>query len=147
MVKEKTYRTAQTYIEKVREQAQEIEELQKLLSEKTAGVEKTLAKLRSYKRRGIVEKINTYVYRVVDWVDNTTIKSIIDKMLEQADFEKYTGASGRVCYRTHGSIEWYFLLCSNHNLKPKWVEDFYYTAKGNGFYFDFVESDIILAIE
>jgi predicted P-loop ATPase/GTPase len=59
-----TYTTAQGFIDTVNNEAREIELLESLLSEKRRKVDKTLAKLRAYKRRGIVKQINKYKYEL-----------------------------------------------------------------------------------
>lgn len=71
-----------------------------------------------------------------------------------ADFEKsggniyeYTAVSGKKCYRVVGDLPFYDLLCSRHFLLCKWVDDFHYIAQGNGFSLEYIEHDIILAIE
>ena len=64
MKKEKTYKTAQNYIKIVNKEAEEIEILKILLAEKQKKIEKTIAKLRSYKKRGIVRKVSKYNYEI-----------------------------------------------------------------------------------
>lgn len=61
----KTYKTAQEYIDIVEKEAREIELLEDLLQEKHKKVERTLMKLRTYKRRGIVKQVSKYRYEVV----------------------------------------------------------------------------------
>jgi hypothetical protein len=63
--KQKTYLTAQKYIDSVNNEAREIELLENLLREKHKNIEKTLANLRSYKKRGIVKQISKYNYEIV----------------------------------------------------------------------------------
>ena len=60
----KVYKTAQTYIDAVNKEARELELLESLLREKYAKIEKSLAVLRAYKRRGIVNKISKYNYEI-----------------------------------------------------------------------------------
>lgn len=62
MIKLKTYETARTYIKTLEENAKELERIETELKEKQATINKTLAKLRAYKKRGIVEKISKYHY-------------------------------------------------------------------------------------
>lgn len=76
----------------------------------------------------------------------------IDNIL--ADFEKnggnvreYIAASGKKCYSVTGDLSYYDLLCSRYFLPFKWVDDFHYIAQGNGFSLEYIEHDIILAIE
>lgn len=60
-----TYNTAKQYIDTVNIAAREIELLEKLLSEKKNKIEKTLAKLRAYKKRGIVKQNSKYSYEII----------------------------------------------------------------------------------
>ena len=61
---QKTYKTAQNYINIVKNEAKEIELLESLLAEKHRKIEKTLAKLRAYKMRGIVRQLSKYNYEI-----------------------------------------------------------------------------------
>lgn len=61
---QKTYETAQNYINIVNNEAREIELLESLLAEKHKKIEKTLAKLRAYKMRGIVRQLSKYNYEI-----------------------------------------------------------------------------------
>lgn len=61
----KTYKTAQEYIDIVEKEAREIELLEELLHEKHKKIDKTLMKLRTYKKRGIVKQVSKYRYEVV----------------------------------------------------------------------------------
>ena len=60
-----TYQTAQNFIDTVNNEAKEIELLEQLISEKKRKVEKTLAKLRAYKKRGIVKQNSKYNYEII----------------------------------------------------------------------------------
>ena len=62
MIKLKTYKTAQAYINVLEENAKELERIEAELKGKQATINKTLAKLRAYKKRGIVEKVSKYHY-------------------------------------------------------------------------------------
>ena len=64
-IRDKTYITAQGYVNDLNTEAREIELLECILVEKLKKVEKTLAKLRAYKKRGIVKKVSKYRYEVV----------------------------------------------------------------------------------
>lgn len=64
-IKERTYLTAQNYIDIVNNEKKEIELLEQLISEKKRKIEITLAKLRAYKKRGIVRKISKYNYEII----------------------------------------------------------------------------------
>jgi hypothetical protein len=61
----KTYETAQNFIDTVNNEAKEIELLEQLISEKKRKIEKTLAKLRAYKKRGIVKQNSKYNYEII----------------------------------------------------------------------------------
>ena len=60
---------------------------------------------------------------------------------------EYTAASGKKCYRTIGNLDWYFLQCANMGISPRWVGDFHHEAQGDGFTLEYVEHDIILALD
>jgi hypothetical protein len=60
-----TYQTAQNFIDTVNNEAREIELLEQLISEKKRKIEKTLAKLRAYKKRGIVKQNSKYDYEII----------------------------------------------------------------------------------
>ena len=60
-----TYQTAQNFIDTINNDAREIELLEQLISEKKMKIEKTLAKLRAYKKRGIVKKNSKYNYEII----------------------------------------------------------------------------------
>lgn len=60
---------------------------------------------------------------------------------------EYTSAAGKKCYRTVGLQAYYAALCRRFRLDFEFLGDFYYTAKGDGFTLEYVEGDIILAIE
>lgn len=63
---DKTYKTAEQYIKIVEENFKDIELLESTLSYKRLIVEKTLAKLRVYKKRGIVKKLHKYKYEIIE---------------------------------------------------------------------------------
>lgn len=60
----KTYETAQKYLNDLNAKAKEIMSLEKQLEEKKQDLEKTLACLRAYKKRGVVKKISQYHYEI-----------------------------------------------------------------------------------
>jgi hypothetical protein len=62
-------------------------------------------------------------------------------------FTEYTSAAGKKCYRTVGLQAYYAALCRRFRLNFEFLGDFYYIAKGDGFSLEYVEGDIILAIE
>ena len=72
--------------------------------------------------------------------------TLLEEMQAQADCEKYISWRGKTCYRTHGDLSWYMLKCKQYLLTPEHVECGNYTAKGNGFEFDYIEHDIIYAV-
>lgn len=61
---------------------------------------------------------------------------------------EYTAVSGKKCYRTVvGNEITYQKYCKLYGLDMQWVGDFHYTAKGDGYELDYVERDMILAID
>ena len=56
----------------------------------------------------------------------------------------YTSMSGHLCYRTHGDLNYYFLLCHKFDLKPKMDSDFSYHADKQNYGLEYIEGDIIL---
>lgn len=61
---------------------------------------------------------------------------------------EYIAASGKKCYRTVvGNEITYQEYCKLYGLDMRWVCDFHYTAKGDGYELDYVERDMILAID
>jgi hypothetical protein len=63
---DKTYKTAEQYIKIVEENFKDIELLESTLSYKRLMLEKTLAKLRVYKKRGIVKKLHKHKYEIIE---------------------------------------------------------------------------------
>lgn len=76
-----------------------------------------------------------------------TAEQLIEKFSEYPDCKKYTAWSGKTCYKTIGSLSWYFLLCDMCGISWKMTGDFTATAKGNGYELEWVEEDVILALE
>ena len=74
------------------------------------------------------------------------MKTLLEEMQAQADCKEYTAWNGKKCYRTFGNLAWYVLKCNQYELEPKQDGDFHYTAKGNGFEFEYCEHDIIYAV-
>ena len=62
-------------------------------------------------------------------------------------FTEYTSAAGEKCYRTVGLQAYYAALCRRFRLNFEFLGDSHCTAKGDGFTLEYVEGDIILAIE
>lgn len=60
---------------------------------------------------------------------------------------KYVAHSGKTCYRIFSSLKYYLLLCDKAGLVPKQEDDLIYSAKGNGFEFEWIEEDAILALD
>lgn len=77
----------------------------------------------------------------------TMHKTLLQRVQEQPDCEKYTSWRGRTCYKTVGTFQWYMLMCGVYGLEPRCIEASYYIAEGNGFDFEYIEHDIIYAIE
>jgi hypothetical protein len=73
------------------------------------------------------------------------MKTLLQEMQEQENCKKYTAWNGKTCYRMYGDLDYYFLKCVQYGLKPKMQGDFSYTAKGDGFEFEYCEHDIIYA--
>lgn len=70
----------------------------------------------------------------------------INKILEDA--EKYTAHNGKICYRTFGNLDYYFLMCSKFGITPKTIHSgLSYEAKNKYIEFDYCEHDIILHIK
>lgn len=60
---------------------------------------------------------------------------------------EYTSVAGEKCYRTVGLQAYYAALCRKFGLNFEFLGDSHCTAKGDGFTLEYVEGDIILAIE
>ena len=75
------------------------------------------------------------------------MQELLKEIKKQPDVKEYISWRGRKCYMTYGDLDWYFLKCSQYDLEPKMEGDFPYTAKGNGFEFQYCEHDIILSID
>lgn len=70
----------------------------------------------------------------------------INKILEDA--EQYTAHNGKICYRTFGNLDYYFLMCSKFNLEPKTISSgLSYEAENESVSLDYCEHDIILHIK
>jgi hypothetical protein len=72
----------------------------------------------------------------------------MNELLKEAikdGWDKYIAHNGKTCYRTTGILDYYLLKCKQYNLSPQWKQDFLWTAKGNGYTFEYCERDIILA--
>lgn len=70
----------------------------------------------------------------------------IKKIIE--DSEKYKAHNGKICYRTFGNLNYYFLMCNRLNLEPKILASgLSYEAENDYISFDYCEHDIILHIK
>ena len=72
---------------------------------------------------------------------------LIDDIKNEEYVANYESMLGKNCFRVFATLKWYIMKCKEYNLKPQRLTDFYYTARGNGFDFDWVEEDCILAID
>jgi len=72
---------------------------------------------------------------------------LVKEITTDPDAEKYIAQNGKTCYRVFGTLNWYFYKCEQAGIKPVQEDDFLYTAKGNGYEFDWVEEDCILALD
>lgn len=73
------------------------------------------------------------------------MKTLLDEMKKQEDCTEYKAYSGKICYKTYGDLDYYFLKCAEYGLNPKIQDDYSYTAKGDGFEYEYFEHDIIYA--
>lgn len=69
-ITEKSINTAKSYIETVKKERDETIAAKKTYQKKRTQLEKTLMKLRSYAKRGIVRKISQYEYEIIDNKEN-----------------------------------------------------------------------------
>lgn len=76
-----------------------------------------------------------------------TLSELIEKFKSYVDCKEYISASGKKCYCTYGSFAWYDLMCSKMGITPGCVNSYVYEAKGDGFTLEYVEHDIILALD
>lgn len=76
-----------------------------------------------------------------------TLQQLIEKFKSYCGCEEYTSARGKKCYRTFGNLDWYLLQCAEMGIDSKWTGDFYHEAQGDGFTLEYVEHDIILALD
>ena len=61
--------------------------------------------------------------------------------------DQYISASKKICFRTWGPINYYYMLINKLNLQMKWLEaGLSATAESELFSIDWVEHDIILAL-
>lgn len=60
---------------------------------------------------------------------------------------QYTSWQGKKCYRTFGGLSTYFLKCAQLGITPKCITSLNYEAQGDGFTLEYVEHDIILALD
>ena len=72
---------------------------------------------------------------------------LVKVMKEDPDVTEYIAHSGKKCYKVTAPLQWYFLMCSRAGIEPKWTGDLTYEAKGDGFEFEWVEEDVILALD
>jgi hypothetical protein len=72
---------------------------------------------------------------------------LVKAMKEDPNVTEYIAHSGKKCYSVTAPLQWYFLMCSRAGLEPKWTGDLTYEAKGDGFEFEWVEEDVILALD
>ena len=77
-----------------------------------------------------------------------TLSKLIEKFKSYCDCEEYTSARGKKCYRTFGGYDWFALQCAELGIKPHTLESgLNYEAQGEGFTLEYVEHDIILALD
>lgn len=71
---------------------------------------------------------------------------IIKNFIKSA--EKYTAHNGRVCYRSFGNIDYYFLTCAKLGLEPQTISaGLSYEAENEAVSFDYCEHDLIIHIK
>lgn len=80
-------------------------------------------------------------------VENNKPFDLVSEIKSDPNAKEYVAHNGKTCYNIGAPLNWYFLMCSRANLNPKRKGDFYYTAKGKGYEFDWVEEDVILALD
>lgn len=76
-----------------------------------------------------------------------TLQKLIEKFKSYESCDEYISASGKKCYCIGGNLDYYFLLCGKIGINSHWVDDFRHEAQGDGFMLEYVEHDIILAID
>ena len=74
-------------------------------------------------------------------------KTLLQEIQEQPDSKKYIAWNGKTCYKTFGTLAWFFLKCEEYGLKIESKSYYVQTAKGNGFEFEYCEGDIIYAVD
>lgn len=80
-------------------------------------------------------------------VENNKPFDLVSEIKSDPNAKEYVAHNGKTCYNIGAPLNWYFLMCSKAGLNPKQKGDFYYTAKGKGYEFDWVEEDVILALD
>ena len=80
-------------------------------------------------------------------VENNKPFDLVSEIKSDPNAKEYVAHNGKTCYNIGAPLNWYFLMCSKADLNPKRKGDFYYTAKGKGYEFDWVEEDVILALD
>lgn len=76
-----------------------------------------------------------------------TLSKLIEKFKSYVDCKEYISESGKKCYYTYGSFAWYDMMCSEMGIIPDCVNSYMYKAKGDGFTLEYIEYDIILALD
>ena len=72
----------------------------------------------------------------------------IQKITTQPDCEMYTAHNGKLCYRTFGGLDYYFLMCGKFGIAPKIIySGLSYEAGNEEIELDYCEHDIILHIK
>lgn len=70
------------------------------------------------------------------------IKNIINNA------EKYTAHNGKVCFRTFGNLDYYFLMCNKFGIEPRTASSgLSYEGENDLIEFDYCEHDIIIHIK
>ena len=76
-----------------------------------------------------------------------TMKKAIGIFYKYPEIKKYISQNGKQCFRICSSIDWFFYICNQLNIKPKWIDDFYFVAIGYGFSLEWIENDCVLVLE
>lgn len=77
-----------------------------------------------------------------------TLQQLIEKFKSYCDCKEYTSARGKKCYTTFGNYNWFTQQCLQVGVRPKTIrKGLHYEARGDGFTLEYVEHNIILALD
>lgn len=122
-----------------------LNELETEANERLAEIPEEFNKLEDSENYNYYSGVLETIKNIKDFLSGNN--KLLQEIKNQVDCVRYLSCTDKICYKTFGNLSWYFLKCNQYGLNPKREGNHYYTAKGDGFEFDYCEHNIIFAID